>query len=98
MALPATCAVRKRFPDAEIAIVARPYVADIYRDQQICNQLIPYDLKALHAGLSDRGRLAADLREQKFDVALILQNSFVAAWLAWLAKIPERIAYARDGR
>jgi len=98
MALPALRAVRKRFPDAEIAIVARPYVADIYRDQQICNQLIPYDLKALHAGLSGRGRLAADLREQKFDVALLLQNAFDAAWLAWRAKIPERIGYARDGR
>src|SRR5260370_6618706 len=98
MALPALRAVRKRFPDSEIAIVARPYVADIYRDQEICNQLIPYDLKALHAGLSDRGRLAADLREQKFDVALLLQNAFDAAWLACRAKIPERIGYARDGR
>ena len=35
MALPALRAVRERFAEAEIAIVARPYVADIYRDQQI---------------------------------------------------------------
>jgi len=40
--LPALRAVRKRFPEAEIAIVA-PHVADIYRDQEICDQLIPYD-------------------------------------------------------
>jgi len=48
MALPALRAIRKRFPDAEISIVGRPYVADIYRDQEICNQLIPYDPKGLH--------------------------------------------------
>jgi len=98
MALPALRAVRKRFPDGEIAIVARPYVADIYRDQEICNQLIPYDPKGLHSGFSARERLAAEIRAQKFDVALLLQNAFEAAWLAWRANVPERIGYARDGR
>ena len=98
MALPALRAVRTRFPDAEIAIVARPYVADIYRDQQICDQFINYDVQGVHAGLSGRERLAAELRAQKFDVALLLQNAFDAAWLAWRANIPERIGYARDGR
>jgi heptosyltransferase-2 len=98
MALPALRAARKRFPEAEIAIVARPYVADIYRDQEICNQLIPYDPKGMHAGFSGRERLATELRAQKFDVALLLQNAFDAAWLAWRAKIPKRIGYARDGR
>ena len=98
MALPALRAVRARFSDAEIAIVARPYVADIYRDQQICNQLINYDADGIHAGYSGRERLADELRAQKFDVALLLQNAFDAAWLAWRANIPERIGYARDGR
>jgi len=98
MALPALRAVRARFSDAQIAIVARPYVADIYRDQQVCNQLIHYDASGVHAGFSGRERLAHELREQKFDVALLLQNAFDAAWLAWRANVPERIGYARDGR
>jgi heptosyltransferase II len=98
MALPALRAVRWRFPEAEIAIVARSYVGDIYRDQQICDQLIHYDPQGVHDGFSGRERLAAEVRAQKFDVALLLQNAFDAAWLAWRAKIPERIGYARDGR
>jgi heptosyltransferase-2 len=98
MALPALRAVRKRFPDAEITIVARPYVADIYRDQAIYNELIAYDPKGSHAGISGRERLASELRVRKFDIALLLQNAFDAAWLAWRANIPERIGYARDGR
>jgi len=98
MALPALRSIRARFPEAHIAIVARPYVADIYRGQQICDQLVPYDLQGVHAGVSGRERLARELRAQKFDVALLLQNAFDAAWLAWRAGIPERIGYARDGR
>src|SRR5690242_16038767 len=98
MALPALRAVRGRFPQGEIAILARPYVADIYRDQQICNRLITYDSQGKHAGIPGRERLAAELGALKFDVALLLQNAFDAAWLAWRAGIPERIGYARDGR
>jgi heptosyltransferase-2 len=98
MALPALRAVRGRFPDAEIAILALPYVADIYRDQQVCNSLITYDRKGAHETFSGRERLAGELRAQKFDIALLLQNAFDAAWIAWRAGIPQRIGYARDAR
>jgi heptosyltransferase II len=98
MALPALRALRRRFPEAHISVVARPYVADIYHDQNICDQLVAYDPCAAHAGLSGRERLAEQLRSQKFDLAVLLQNAFDAAWLAWRAGVHERIGYARDGR
>jgi heptosyltransferase-2 len=98
MALPALRAVRTRFPEAKIAILARPYVADIYHDQKICDELIAYDPMGPHTGLGGRERLAQELRKWKFDVALLLQNAFDAAWLVWRAGIPQRIGYARDGR
>src|SRR5208337_3432851 len=98
LALPAIRAVRKKFPEARISIVARPYVAEIYRDQPICDDLIAYDFKGTHRGWSGRAALAGELRARKFDVALLLQNAFDAAWLAWRAGIPERIGYARDAR
>jgi len=98
LALPAIRAVRKKFPEAHISIVARPYVAEIYRDQSICDDLIAYDPKGAQRGWSGRAALASELRARKFDVALLLQNAFDAAWLAWRAGIPERIGYARDAR
>lgn len=98
LALPALRAVRKKFPGAHVAVVARPYVADIYRDQGICDELIAYDPKAQHRGWRGRELLARELRAKKFDVALLLQNAFDAAWLAWRAGVPQRIGYARDGR
>jgi heptosyltransferase-2 len=98
LALPALRAIRKKFPDAAISVLARPYVADIYRGQGIADELIAYDHKGVHAGFLGREKLAAELRARKFDVALLLQNAFDAAWLAWRAGIPERVGYARDGR
>lgn len=89
MALPALRAVRSRFPDAEITILARSYVAFIYKDQHVCDNMMFVDNKRDMAG---------EIRAEKFDVAVLLQNAFEAAWFAWRAGIPERIGYARDGR
>jgi heptosyltransferase-2 len=98
MALPALQAVRRSFPEAHIAILALPYVADIYRGQGIVDELIGYDRNEAYSGIRGRERLAAALTAQKFDSALLLQNAFDAAWIVWRAGIPERIGYDRDGR
>jgi heptosyltransferase II len=98
MALPALRAVRGRFPDAHLAILALPYLADIYRGQGIADELIAYDRNGEHRGIRGRERLAATLKSKKFESALLLQNAFDAAWIAWRAGIPERIGYDRDGR
>lgn len=89
MALPSLRAVRSHFPEAQITILARPYVAAIYKHQQVCDNMI---------FVNDKSDMVDELRAQKFDIALLLQNAFKAAWLAWRAGIPERIGYARDGR
>jgi lipopolysaccharide heptosyltransferase II len=98
MSLPALQAIRGRFPEAEIAILARPWVAELYRNQDCANRLMVYDNRGRHRGLLGRERLIRELRAERFDVAMLLQNAFEAAWIAWRARIPERMGYARDGR
>ncbi len=98
MSIPALAGIRKRWPSAEIAILARPWVAELYRDQGLSDQLIAYDSAGKHKGFTGREALAAQLRYEKFDAAMLFQNAFDAAWLSWRAGIPERIGYARDAR
>ncbi len=94
MSLPALRALRERSPGAHIAILAKPWVADLYRREPFCDELIPYTAKSL----SEKWTAAKQLRPYNFDCAILLQNAFEAAALAYLARIPERIGYARDGR
>lgn len=94
MSLPALRALRERFPQAEISILAKPWVADLYGREPFCNRLIPYAAR----DLASKWRAARDLRGYGFDCAILLQNAFEAAAVAYAARIPQRIGYARDGR
>ena len=95
MSLPAIRAVRQVFPHAHIALVARPWVADLYSRETAIDRVIPYTAQK---GFGAKRAFAARLREERFDGAILLQNAFDAALMAWLARIPVRIGYNRDGR
>jgi heptosyltransferase-2 len=83
------------FPKAHISLVARPWVADLYARESAIDAVIPY---LAERGWRARIRFARGLRAHVFDAAILLQNAFDAALMAWLARIPQRIGYSRDGR
>jgi heptosyltransferase-2 len=91
MCVPALSAIRERFPRAHIAILAKPWVADLYRREPFADEVILYNS-------ASRWKMAGELRARRFDCAILLQNAFEAALIAWLARIPTRIGYKRDGR
>jgi heptosyltransferase-2 len=91
MSLPALQAIRERFSTARITILAKPWVADLYARESFADEVILYNGES-------PWRTGHLLRTRQFDCAILLQNAFEAAWIAWLARIPARIGYKRDGR
>jgi heptosyltransferase II len=98
MSVPAMREIRRIFPDAHISLLVRPWVRDIYAAADFVDEILEYDRNGLHRGLRGFYRLASDLKRRQFDLAILLQNAFEAALIAWGARIPKRIGYARDGR
>lgn len=98
MAIPALEMVRRVHADDEICVLARPVVAELLSGQPFLDRILQYDFRGRYRGWIGREKLIAELRKEKFDIAVLLQNAFEAAWLAWRADIPERIGYARDAR
>jgi heptosyltransferase-2 len=98
MCLPALEALRARFPKAEIVLVAKPWVSELYWNHPAVTRLIVYNPEREHRGPRGFWRLIRTLRAEHFDLAILLQNAFHAAWMAWCARIPVSIGYARDGR
>jgi lipopolysaccharide heptosyltransferase II len=98
MSLPALEALERHHASAEIVLVAKPWVSELFSNHPAVNRVIVYDSEGEHKGARGLGRLVRALRRERFDAAILFQNAFHAAWMAWLAGIPQRIGYARDGR
>ena len=98
MTTPALTAVRATFPQAEIVLLANPLVSQLFAYHPAVDRVIVFDRKGRHSGLIGRLRLAQQLRCERFDLALILPNSFDSALIPWLARIPQRLGKASDGR
>ena len=98
MTTPALAGVREGFPDARIVLLAKPLVAELFRHHPDVDEVIVYERPGRHEGILGRFRMGAELRRRRFDGALLLQNAFDAAFLAFLARIPERAGYPTDGR
>lgn len=98
MSLPAISSVRRSFPQAEISILAKPWVAEIFQNRSIVDRVIIYQSPGIHQGLQGKWRLAKKIKEEGFELALLLQNAFEAALISYLAGIPRRAGYDTDGR
>jgi heptosyltransferase II len=95
MALPAIADVRRQLPEAAITVAARPTVAPLFgmvRGVTGTITLAPRRDKA--------GWLAAvgELRDGRFDAALLLPNSFQSAFMVARAGIASRWGYRTDWR
>ncbi len=99
MASPALRALRGLYPDAHISYLLRRYVKPIYTGMPWCDRLITYRTGRSRTrtgkGMID---VAARLRAGRFDMAIVMPNSFKSALLCKMAGIKRIVGYERDGR
>jgi len=99
LATPAIRAIRSRYSSAHLTLLLKPNLHEILDGGEWANDLVYWP-----AGKSKPRRrqgflgLAQELRDKKFDMAILLTNSFRSALLTRLAGIPRRVGYDRDGR
>jgi heptosyltransferase-2 len=98
MTTPAVRTIRGNFPEATITMLAHGWMADVFASSPHVDEMFIYDKHGRHKGVLGMLRLARELRAKKFDCAFLLQNAFEAAFITFLAGIPIRAGYRRDGR
>lgn len=98
MCEPALRDLRERFPSAKVAILARPGIGQLFHAHPAVDQVLNYYWQSEHQGIVGLWKLSLFVKSLKFDMAVLFQNAFEAACIAWGARIPRRIGYATDGR
>lgn len=96
LALPMAQALRAHFPQSYISMVTIPSVSNILENHQAINERIVYDKRGMEAGLKGITKLAGQLRERNFDVAIVPHRSLRSAVVARLAGIPRRIGFTKS--
>ena len=96
--LPALEALDRRFPQAEISLLAKPWVSGLFAGHPAVDRVLEYRTGDVHRGVMGRWRLANTLREGGFDLAVLFPNSLDSAVIPWLARIPRRAGYPTEGR
>ena len=99
MSLPALRAVRKAHPQARLSVLIKKELASFFDGANWIDEIIPFKVrKGIVNGIRDRRAIVKELSARKFDLAVLLPNSFDSAlWPAW-AGIPTRAGYSRDAR
>jgi heptosyltransferase II len=95
LSLPALASLQAAFPKAEIRVIARDWVKELFVSGTPAAGVIDLPDDRSLGGLRAAARL---LRQERFDLGLLLTNSFGSALLFSLARIPERWGYRREGR
>ena len=98
MMAPALAALRQRFPDARISLLAKPAVGELFKGHPAIDEIIWYRSPGPHAGWGGKWSLSRTLSQARFDLAILFQNAFEAALITALAGIPNRYGYVTDGR
>ena len=99
MCMPAFDALRRNFPESHIAVLARPWVAALFENRPGVDEVIPYTRgQGFFKDLGERIRVVRLIGNRDFDLAVLFQNAFEAALLAYSGRVPIRVGYNTDGR
>lgn len=107
MATPLLRAIRRRFDRATITFLIEPNLRDLLRGGPWMDECLEWPGKPNRrpwlgdrplAGLRAPLSLVGRLRSRRFDLAVLLPNSFRAAAIARLSGARRRVGYDRDGR
>ncbi len=98
MSTPFLHCVRSAFPQAHIAVLAKPWVIPVLSSNPHIDEIVKFDSKGIHKGSRGILRLSRALKSDRFQAAILLQRAFQAALIAYLARVPIRAGYRTDAR
>jgi heptosyltransferase-2 len=92
MTTPALQRLREALPDTHVTMLTREELAPLWKQHPSVDAVVSFRARERPWAVAKR------LRAGSFDSALVLPNSPRSALEVWLARIPQRIGYARPWR
>ena len=98
LAQPLFARLQRRLPGVVIDAIAPPWTAPLMERMPEVAEVIPVPFEHGRLQLRRRWRLGRQLRERRYDEAVVLPNSFKSALVPFFAEIPLRVGFVGESR
>ena len=98
MATPIVADVRNRWPQANITAMCQAGVATLLKGNPHLNEIFSFSKPNEFLHRQQRRNLIARLRQGKYDLGILLPNSFSSAWWLWRGGVKTRVGFSSDWR
>ncbi|MGE0267710.1 MAG: glycosyltransferase family 9 protein [Candidatus Omnitrophota bacterium] len=96
LTVPAIRAIRKKFPDARLTVLLSPLTVDLLNGLSLIDEILVDDRKGPHKGVWGFLGLIRQLRQKKFDLAVIYHTKKRTNLACFFANIPCRLGYKNN--
>ncbi len=90
---PSIAALKENFPQARVSMLIAPSTYEIIEGNPHLDEIIVDDRQGVHRGFWGFCRLVKELRQRKFDLAIVYHTKKRTNLTCFAAGIPERIGY-----
>ncbi len=98
MATPVLADLKKRFPDAKITAMTRAPLHELLKADPNVDELFSFRKTSCFGRHSERRNIIEKLRQGKYDLGVLLTNSFSSAWWFWQGKVENRLGFSANMR
>lgn len=98
MATPILADLKTAFPDARLTVMCRSPLADLLNGNSYIDELLPFNKLCFSRAHSETKALLETLRHRKYDLGVLLTNSFSSAWGFWRGNVKRRVGFKKDLR
>lgn len=98
MATPVLAALKEKYPDASLTVMCQKPLGDLLEKDPHVDEIFSFQKPSTFWRRLSNRSIISKLRQGKYDLGVLLTNSFSSAWLFWRGKVKNRLGFIGDGR
>ncbi len=98
MSVPVLAELKKRFPSAKITTMVQGLAGELLQADPHIDEVFCFKKTSMFGRRDKRRNIIEKLRRGKYDLGILLTNSFSSAWWFWQGDIKKRLGFFAHGR
>ena len=90
--------LKKHFTNSTVDCITHPRCKELLLYNPFIRKIIEFDERSIHKSFLKRIKFIKEIKDEQYDMVILLHRSFTRAFLCYLAGIKERIGYATTKR